>query len=200
MRLFTSVDGGASFSQSDVATMGDSYLSDRNASAAVGDDGQGVVTFVDDGGLEVADLNPIAPFAPPAPAPPVTLPAPPAPPAGVVFDPARGPFASTSANVGPDVVTLQTPKGCVRSGDVVMRLSVRSRKRKGHVVVKIRKVQFRLDGRLMRTKTHAPFSARFHVNVTPGSRHVLSARAFIKVHHGPKRSKTLRNAFTACAS
>ena len=77
MRLFTSTDGGASFTQTDVATMGDSYLSDRNASAAVGDDGQGVVTFVDDGGLEVADLTPIAPYVPPAPAvaPPVTVPA-----------------------------------------------------------------------------------------------------------------------------
>ena len=201
MRLFTSTDRGASFAQTDVATMGDSYLSDRNASAAVGDDGQGIVTFVDDGGLEVADLTPIAAYVPPAPVQsplPVSVPSPAMPP--VVFDPARGPFARTSANVGPDVVTLQTPKGCVRSGDVVMRLSVRSRKRKGHVVVKIRRVQFRLDGRLMRTKTHPVFSARFHVNVTPGSRHVLTARAFIKIHHGPKRSKTLRNTFTACAS
>ncbi|WP_028063948.1 sialidase family protein [Solirubrobacter soli] len=198
MRLFSSTDHGASFTESDVATVGENYLDDRNASAAVADDGSGAVAFVDETGLELADLAPIAPFVPPGPVkapPPTRYPAPP----GVVFDPDRGPFASTSFRVGSDIVTLQTPRGCVRSGDIVMRLRVRSSKRKGHVVVKVRKVLFRLDGRLIRRRTNAPFSARFHVTVAPGSRHVLTARVFLKVHHGPKRSRTLTNHFTACS-
>ena len=73
MRLFTSTDGGASFAQTDVATLGDSYLGDRNAAAAVGDDGTGAVAYVDDGGLELADFTPVAPFVAPPP-PPVIAP------------------------------------------------------------------------------------------------------------------------------
>jgi len=198
MRLFTSVDQGASFSATDVAALGDGYLDNRNASVAVGNDGQGVVTFVDDGGLEIADLTPMAPVIgpPPAPAPPpVTYPA---PPPRVVFDPDRGPFTSTSLRVGNDVLTLQTPRGCVLPGDIVMRLKIRSHKPGGHVSSTIHKVLFRLDGKLRVKDTSSSFSARFRVHASPGSRHALSAHVFLTTHRGRKVDLTLHNRFTAC--
>ena len=203
MRLFTSFNQGASFSATDIAGLGDGYLDDRNASVAVGDDGQGAVSFVDDGGLELADLTPLAPVATPAPpAPPVpSPPAPPypQPPRGVVFDPDRGPFASTSVRVDRDVLTLQTPRGCVLPGDVVMRLKIRSHKPGGHVGSTIRKVLFRLDGRLKATDSYPSFRARFRVRVSPGSRHTLSAHVFLRTHSGRKVDLTLHNHFTACS-
>ncbi|MDA0161510.1 hypothetical protein OM076_14635 [Solirubrobacter ginsenosidimutans] len=201
MRLFTSVNQGSSFSAIDVAALGDSYLDDRNASVAVGDDGQGAVSFVDDGGLELADLTPIAPGAtpaPPAPTPPAPAPTPPAPPR-VVFDPDRGPFASTSVRVDRDVLTLQTPGGCVLPGDVVMRLKIRSHKPGGRVGSTIRKVLFRLDGKLRATDKHPSFRARFRVHVSPGSRHMLSAHVFLRTRRGRTIDLTLHNHFTACS-
>ncbi len=202
MRMYASDDGGGSFQQSDVAAIGADYRADRNAQAALGDDGHGVVTFRDGDVLQLADLSPITPFTapqptPPVPAPPVT--AGPAPRPVLVFDPARGPFTVTTVRVGDDIITLQTPKGCVRSGRIVARLSVKSRKRKGHVVVKVGKVQFRYDGRLIRTITHRPFTARFTVTVTPGSVHTISARAFLRNHQHRRITRTLRNRFTACS-
>jgi hypothetical protein len=194
MRLFSSADGGASFAESDVATVADGYLPDRNAQAEVGEDGQGLVTYIDDGGLEVADFSPIAPFTP---APPATKVPPPPVLHGPVFDPARGPFARTSVRVHGGVVTLRTPRGCVRSGDIVARLSVRSPKHNGHPVIKLLKARFRFDGRLVRT--HQRFSARFHVTVAPGTRHTLSARVVIKTRDG-QITRTLRNSFTACSA
>jgi len=120
------------------------------------------------------------------------------PTAPTVFDPARGPFASTRARVGNDVLTLSTPSGCVRPGVIVARLEIRSRRNNGHVVIKVRKVQFRYDGRLVKTRTRKPFAARFPVTLTPGSRHVLSAHVIIKTRPGIRRTRTLHNTFTAC--
>jgi hypothetical protein len=88
----------------------------------------------------------------------------------------------------------------VRSGTVVARLSVRARKRKSHVVVKVAKVQFRLDGRLVRAITHRPFTARFRVTVRPGSHHTITARAFLRNHQHRLIVRTLRSHFTGCAA
>jgi hypothetical protein len=199
MRLFTSVNQGASFSATDIAGLGDSYLDDRNASVAVGDDGQGAVSFIDDGGLELADLTPLAPVTTPAPPAP-TPPAPPYPnPPRVVFDPDRGPFASTSVRVDRDVLTLQTPRGCVLPGDIVMRLKIRSHKPGGRVGATIRRVLFRLDGRLKVRDSRPSFRARFRVQVSPGSHHTLSAHVFLRTHRGRRVDLTLHNQFTACA-
>ena len=46
-----------------------------------------------------------------------------------------GATEETSVTVGTDVITLETPKGCVSGKTLVARLSVRSKKRKGHVVI-----------------------------------------------------------------
>ena len=86
----------------------------------------------------------------------------------------------------------------MRSGVVTAKLFVKARKRKGHVVVKIRKVVFSVDGRTAKTVKRAPFAAVFHLVLAPGSRHTLTARAFIKTHGTKQLSKTLKNTFSAC--
>jgi len=61
MRLYLSTDGGARFSPAQyVATVGSGYPGMDNARVAIADGGSGFVTFRDEGGLEVSDLNPIA--------------------------------------------------------------------------------------------------------------------------------------------
>jgi hypothetical protein len=61
MRLYLSTDGGARFSPAQyIATVGSSYRNMDNARVAIADSDSGFVTFRDAGGLEVADLAPIA--------------------------------------------------------------------------------------------------------------------------------------------
>jgi hypothetical protein len=105
---------------------------------------------------------------------------------------------STSVTVGSDVVTLQTPAGCVRSGTVVASLFVQAARKKGHVVVKVGKVQFRLDSRLVKTVLHKPFKATFRIRLAPGSSHTLSAKAFLRSHDNKQRTRTLKNTFKVC--
>jgi hypothetical protein len=111
---------------------------------------------------------------------------------------AGGTPRTTSVAVGGDIVTLQTPAGCVRSGVVTAKLFVRARKRKGHVVVKIGRVVFKVDGKPVKTVRHAPFAAVFHLSLAPGSRHTLSARASIRTHGSKRLTKTLKSTFSAC--
>jgi hypothetical protein len=61
MQLYLSTDGGARFSPGEsVATVADGYADADNARVAIADSGTGFVTFWDDRGLEVADLDPVA--------------------------------------------------------------------------------------------------------------------------------------------
>jgi hypothetical protein len=104
-----------------------------------------------------------------------------------------------TATVGTDVITLQTPGGCVAPGTITAILSVRSKKPKGHVVVKVGRVDFSVDGKLRKTVTHAPFRAVIKITgLKAGSKHKIRARAQIRVHHGPKRFKSIVNGFTIC--
>jgi hypothetical protein len=60
MSLFISTDGGARFSAAqDIAQIGSGYSILDNARVAVAANGTGFVTYQDDGGLHVADLNPL---------------------------------------------------------------------------------------------------------------------------------------------
>jgi hypothetical protein len=72
MRLWESSDGGASFhGERDIATVADGY--EGPPRLAVAGDGQGWLTFNDEGGLEVADLEQSAtaiPITAPSPGPP----------------------------------------------------------------------------------------------------------------------------------
>jgi hypothetical protein len=104
-----------------------------------------------------------------------------------------------SVTVGSDVITLQTPQGCVSSSTLVARLFVRSRKPKGHVVVKVGRVSFFVDGRLRVQDKRAPFRATIVLRrLRRGSTHQLRAKVFLRVHHGPRRSRSIRNTFQIC--
>ena len=125
---------------------------------------------------------------------------------GTVFNPSRGPFTTIAFTYGHDVVSLATPNGCVKSGTVVAKLTIRSRKKHGHVVTKVLKVLFSYDRRHVSTRKRRPFSARFRVTVAPGSKHTISARIYVKTHRrNPKTHRfyairTLRSTFRACSS
>ena len=103
-------------------------------------------------------------------------------------------------------VTLSAPNQCVSKGLVKgsLEIVIPSHKRKGKVVVKIYKVTFTV-GAVSESITHKklsdkPFSVLLHVkNLTPGKKYVLSARAFIAVHHGKPRSRTLHVPLTVCS-
>jgi hypothetical protein len=190
MRLFRSDDGGESFTESDVAAIGDGYRPDRNAMAALGDDGRGLVSYIDDGGLELADFTPQSVPSPPGPPSPGPIPTP--PPHGVVFDPHRGPFVSTFSRLPHGGrIALRTPGGCVRPGTVVVRVSVRG--------ARLARVAIAYDGRLVQLRTRAPFGARFHASVAPGTRHSLTARIVVRLR-GRRITRTLGASFAACSA
>ncbi len=112
---------------------------------------------------------------------------------------------SQSGTLEGEHTTLSVPEECVRGGVIKGTLTVKipSHKRKGKFVVKIYKVIFSLGSvheTITRKKlSNAPFVATLHVpGLAPGKQYVLSARAFIAVHHGPPRSKTLHVTITTC--
>jgi hypothetical protein len=173
LRAYVSTDGGESFAQSDVATIGEPYLVDRNASIGLANNGEAIATFVDGGGLEVADLSTIA-ADPPAPAPPVPpVPAP---------RPPRCANGKVTAHLRGALVTLRTTH--VPGGIFVAQVSVGSRRLRP-------KVRFRYDGRPVhaRTRLSALLRAR------PGTRHTLIARV-----SAGRVTRTLKLTLTGCAS
>ncbi len=171
LRAYVSTNGGETFAQSDIATIGEPYLVDRNASAGLANDGEAIVTFVDGGGLEVADLSPLAAPDPPPPAPPVPSPRPP-----------RCVKGKATAHLRDALVTLRTTP--VPGGIFVAQVSVRSRH---HLRLKVR---FRYDGRPVhaRTRLSALLRAR------PGTLHTLVARVTAR-----GLTRTLRLRLTGCA-
>lgn len=173
LRAYTSSDGDT-FAPSDIATVGDGYAVDRNASAGLADDGTGVVTFLDHGGLEVADMTPLAAPAPPpvqTPPPPVKVPPPP-----------HCRTGKTTAYLRGALVTLRTTH--LRAGDFVAQVSVRSRHR-----LRL-KVRFRYDGR----PAHARTRTSVLLHARPGTSHTLVARVSAR-----GLTRTLRLTLTGCA-
>jgi hypothetical protein len=105
----------------------------------------------------------------------------------------------TSITVGSDVITLKTPATCVPPGTITAVLSVRSKKPKGHVVVKVKEADFSVDGKIKKRVKKAPFKAVLTITgLKSKSKHSLSARVLLKSHHGPQRSRTITASFTIC--
>ena len=105
----------------------------------------------------------------------------------------------TSITVGSDVITLKTPAGCVPPGTITAVLSVRSKKPKGHVVVKVKEADFSVDGKVKKRVKKAPFKAVLTITgLKSKSKHSLSAHVLLKSHHGPQRSRTINSSFTIC--
>lgn len=182
MHLFLSTNGGASFAgPTDVANLGSAYQDQDNAQLSVGDNNKGWFTFLNDSGLQLANLD------------------------------TGSAAAGQSTTVGSDVVTLEGPKGCVKAGaKITLTLLVKSAKRKHKVVLKIYQVKFGVDGKVFKTvvreavlktgkvDTH-PYVASVKKTFVAGSKHTLSAQAFIAEKHGKHASRTLRVPFTVCA-
>ncbi|TML06391.1 MAG: hypothetical protein E6G41_07610 [Actinobacteria bacterium] len=118
-----------------------------------------------------------------------------------------GPTKQTSTKVGTTVLTLVSPKNCVPAGNrIVAKLlvkSVKTRHRKvgkGLVKIKVKSVDFLIDGKRKNHDKRKPFKATLVLNgLTPGSTHVLAARALLKTHPGqPAIHRTVRVKFTIC--
>lgn len=188
MRLFTSTDGGASFTESHVARLGSSYAIGPNAEVATNDSGSGWVLFEDSEGLRLADLNPIAGVPAPAPAP-----APAPKPPGVY----KGKTKTVTTKAGDFLIVLRLPKSCLQSRQKFF-VGVGQRKRKQlqkRLGGKIRftKVVFIYDGKKLKTKKKKPF--RYLVDpgpLAPGSVHQVKAKVTAILEKGNREQKIKR--------
>jgi len=191
MRLFSSADGGATYSQSDIAHIGVTYAIHDNADLAVGDSGAGWIVFTDNNGLQLADLTPIAAL----PSGPEKLPG-----------PYKGKTKTISKQVGAFLITLRLPKSCVQSRQRFFA-GVGKRKRKALSKklggkLKLKKVTFFFDGRKLRVKKRKPFRYLIDPGVmAPGSTHKVKVRVTATLTKGEKKKRikrTLEGTITAC--
>lgn len=182
MRLFTSADGGATFSESHIANIGAAYSIGPNAELATNDGGVGWLLFTDDTGLRLADLNPIAGLPPaPPPLPPIY----------------KGKTKEVVKKVGDFLIVLRLPKSCLQSQQ---RFFVGVGKRKRRQLskklggkIRFTKVVFIYDGKKLKVKKKKPF--RYLINpgpLAPGSVHVVKARVTMVLTKGEKEKKIKR--------
>jgi hypothetical protein len=98
-------------------------------------------------------------------------------------------------------ITLGGVKGCVNpGGKTTVRLGFKRKKKKGNVWVKVFRVDFSQDGKLLKKVTKPPFKRTIKVKATQrkGSFIEVRARAFIKVHHGKTPKKSVRVRIPVC--
>ena len=120
--------------------------------------------------------------------------------------PYSGPTRDTKDTVGDTVLTLTTPKSCVAPGSrIVARLAVAKARVKnrstgtGRLKVKVSRVNFLVDGKLRVGDRRAPFAATLVIGaLKAGSTHQVRAKIFLKVKHGPARSRSIRSTFKIC--
>jgi hypothetical protein len=182
MRLFTSTDGGGSYSESHIAHIGDAYELNNNADLATNDAGSGWLLFTDSTGLQLADLNPVA--GPPAPPPPLP---------GIY----KGKTKEVVKKVGNFLIVLRLPKSCLQSQQRFF-VGVGKRKRrqlskKLGGTIRFTKVVFIYDGKKLKVKKKKPF--RYLINpgpMSPGSVHVVKARVTMILTKGEKEKKLKR--------
>jgi len=197
MRLFTSTDGGASFTESHVARLGSSYGIGPNAEVATNDSGSGWVLFEDSEGLRLADLNPIAGVPAPTPAP-----APAPKPPGVY----KGKTKTVTTKAGDFLIVLRLPKSCLQSRQKFF-VGVGKRKRKQlqkKLGGKIRftKIVFIYDGKKVKVKKKKPF--RYLIDpgpLAPGSVHQVKAKVTAILEKGNREKKlkrVIKGAVKAC--
>ncbi len=192
MRLFTSTDGGATYSESHIAHIGDAYAIGANAELATTDGGSGWIVFTDNTGLRIADLNPIAGPAPgPEPVPPIY----------------KGKTKTIVKKAGPFLITLRLPKSCLQSRQRFF-IGVGKRKRRaltkklGGGTLRFTKVVFIYDGKKLKVKKRKPF--RYLVDpgpLAPGSIHPVKAKVTAILTKGNREKKikrTLKGTVKAC--
>jgi hypothetical protein len=98
-------------------------------------------------------------------------------------------------------ITLGGVKGCVKpGGKTVVRLGFKRKKRKGNVWIKVFRVDFSQDGKLLKKVKKPPFKRTIKIKATQprGSFIEVRARAFIKVHKGKTPKKSVRVRIPVC--
>jgi len=99
-------------------------------------------------------------------------------------------------------ITLGGVKGCVNpGGKTTVRLGFKRSKKKGNVWIKVFRVDFSQDGKLLKKIKKPPFKRTIKVRAgqPKGSFIEVRARAFIKVHHGKTPKKSVRVRIPVCA-
>lgn len=179
MRLFSSTDNGASFSESHVANVGDAYGLNANADLALGDGGNGWIVWTDNTGLRIADLNPVV--GPPDPVPPIY----------------KGKTKEVTKKAGDFLITLRLPKSCLQSRQrFFMGVGKRKRRQLSKKLggqLRFTKVVFIYDGKKLKVKKKKPF--RYLVDpgpLAPGSVHVAKAKVTATLTKGEKKRKVKR--------
>jgi hypothetical protein len=191
MRLWTSTDGGGSYSESHVAFLGSGYGIGPNAEVATNDSGSGWVLFTDSAGVRIADLNPIAGVPPgEPPLPPIY----------------KGKTKTVVKKVGNFLIVLRLPKSCLQSRQRFF-VGVGKRKRKqlskrlgGEI--RFTKVVFIYDGKKLKVKKKKPF--RYLIDpgpLAPKSVHRVKAKVTLILTKGEKEKKikrTIKGTVRAC--
>lgn len=189
LRLFTISDGGATSTQRDVAALTSSYSFGDHTEVALGDDGNGWVTFSEGSAIRLADLNPIA--GPAVPKPP---------------DYKGKTKIADKKKVGNFDLTLRLPKQCVQSQQRFFA-GVGARKRKALSKklggkIKLKSVVFIYDGKKLKVKKKKPFRLLIDPGVmAAGSTHVVKTKVTAVLTKGGKEKKvkrTLKGAIKSC--
>jgi hypothetical protein len=98
-------------------------------------------------------------------------------------------------------ITLGGVKGCINpGGKTTVRLGFKRKKKKGNVWIKVFRVDFSQDGKLLKKVKKPPFKRTIKVKATQpkGSFIEVRARAFIKVHRGKTPKKSVRVRIPVC--
>lgn len=97
-------------------------------------------------------------------------------------------------------ITLTGPKTCVApGGSFTATLAFKKSKKKGAKTVKVTRVDFSIDNKVVKVDKRAPFRQTLTVrNLAAGSKHTLKARATIKVRRGKPPKKSVSTSFSVC--
>jgi hypothetical protein len=202
MYLYVSSDGGASFAAvGPIAHIDPAYEDGDNAQLTINDAGGGWLTYLDEGGLEVADLTPVP--APPAPAPIAAVT--PVPTKKTTPKAYSGATKTFGTPVGGEELQLKVPKECLAT---LQPFYVGVGKAKRHGIAKalrtpieVQKMTFSFD-HLKKTLKKKPF--RWLIEppaLIAGHKYLVKSRVTVTVtSHGKKKSvvKTLKGAVSIC--
>lgn len=110
--------------------------------------------------------------------------------------------AVTTVPGGGATVTLTGPKTCVKAtGKLKLKVKMRKLQIKHNKIVKLKRVDFYLDGKRVTKDRKSPFKATIKLkrqNVQSGSTHVVTAKGYIKVKKGKAPRIKQQIKFTVC--
>jgi hypothetical protein len=207
MQLYVSSNGGASFgAATDIANIGSGYESGDNAQLTLNNSGGGWLTFLDEEGLQVADLSPLPPSPPGTTTPTGTSSGSTSTaPKKTTPKPYTGATTTVSTPVGGELLTLKVPKACL-AAEQPFYVGVGKEKRHGisrslKTPITVGKVSFSFDG-LKKTLKKKPF--RWLIEppaLAAGHLYLVKARVTVRIDkHGVKKKvvKTLKGKVSIC--